>query len=133
MRFALFVVLLLSVALLAAQVTIKAIDASTSKVLANSMIMLWKEGGKELVAANSSGILTVKDLEPGLYIVEVIAFGRVFNQTVYIPSVNPIDIKIPTAFIIAVVVNDADGSSARWPVVVLGPDGRRLAPALQSR
>ncbi len=123
MRLVAFVFLLLAATSLAVQVTIRAVDASTNKVLNGSIIMLWS--GDTLVGVSSSGVLTA-DLEPGTYLVKVLAFGRDFNRTIYVPSVNPIDVKIPTAFITALVVNDANSSLAEWPIVVLGPDGSRL-------
>ncbi len=122
-RLVLLAVLLLAAASLAVQVTIRAVDASTGEVLNKSTIMLW--GANGLIEVSSGGVLTA-DLEPGTYLVRVLAFGRSFNQTIYVPSTNPIDIKIPTAFITALVINDANGSLAEWPVVVLSPSGSQL-------
>ncbi|WP_052886059.1 hypothetical protein [Thermoproteus uzoniensis] len=125
MRLALLLALLISAVVLAesVSVTIEAVDGFTGHVLNSCTIMVWQ--GNNLLGVSYgpwSG-----DLAPGTYLVQVLAFQTWFNQTISVPSTNPIQIVIPTAFIHASVWDDAMKRYANWTVEILGPDNSTKA------
>ncbi len=88
--------LAIAVVVLAESVTIEVVDSSTGQLVNKCTIIVSGNGYYSVSIGTWRGNLT-----PGTYLVQVLAFDTWFNQTISVPSTNPIRIVIPMAFLSA--------------------------------
>ncbi|MEZ0248001.1 MAG: hypothetical protein ABWJ97_01895 [Thermoproteus sp.] len=134
MRALFLLLLLLPAAALAVQVTVTLVDGTTGAVVNNAMMIIYGPNG-ELMHVVQGGVFN-GDLPPGSYTFEifvrsVLSCGScppyTFNRSIYVQGPTKEKISVPTAFIKAVVIDQASGREADWPVSILGPDNSTLA------
>ncbi|MGC9118059.1 MAG: hypothetical protein ACP5I3_03595 [Thermoproteus sp.] len=113
----LLLLLAIAVVVLAESVTIEVVDSSTGQLVNKCTIIVSGNGYYSVSIGTWRGNLT-----PGTYLVQVLAFDTWFNQTISVPSTNPIRIVIPMAFLSARVWDEALKKYVNWTVEILRPD-----------